>query len=98
MLDALCFIFYDSWKLLRGAANVFNAEAAELEPSWDAGSGLPICCISGSAVAGAGKGGDGMRGPGGGGGLRLPTFFFGTIIGFFLRCMQETDVSTANKH
>lgn len=34
----------------------FTAEALELELSWATGSGLPICCISGLAVAEAGRG------------------------------------------
>ena len=36
--------------------NDFTAEATELELSWATGSGLPICCISGLAVAEVGRG------------------------------------------
>lgn len=37
-------------------AKAFTAEATDLELSWATGSGLPICCISGLAVAEAGRG------------------------------------------
>ena len=40
-----------------------------LELSWATGSGLPICCISGLAVAEAGRG-TGCRAPGGSHGLQ----------------------------
>lgn len=55
----------------------FNAEATESELSWATGSGLPICCISGLAVAEEGRGVDARP-------WRKPQSpnFLGTIIEF----------------
>lgn len=52
------------------------------------GSGLPICCISGLAVAEAGRG-SGRRAPGGS--HKSPNFL-GTIIGFFVFDKVALDV------
>lgn len=41
---------------MRAMEKVSTAEATEFELSWATGSGLPICCISGLAVAEAGRG------------------------------------------
>lgn len=55
-IGVLTSFFFLQRKLLWAVEKVFTAVATELGRSWATGSGLPICCISGLAVAEAGRG------------------------------------------